>query len=102
MPVAKAPIRSALVTVGLGPTFATKTALALVGLFLLATSGAYGAPYCLLRKPFSPPQPNCFQFYLADTAVAPPSTMAVVGPTGCLVTAYAARQGWEPDPISPM
>ena len=80
---------------------ATMVALALIGLLFMAADGAFGAPYCLLRKPFSPPQNNCFQFYLADTAVAPPRTMAVIGAAGCAVTAYAARQGWELDPTVP-
>ena len=72
--------------------------LMLIGMLLVPTSGAYAGPYCLLRKPIYPPRPNCFEFYLADTAVAPPATMAVVGPFGCQVTAYAARQGWTVDP----
>ncbi len=70
-------------------------------LFVMLGASASAAPYCLLRKPFSPPQGNCFQFYLADAAVAAPSTMAVVDAAGCTVTDYAARQGWLPDETVP-
>ncbi|NJL08068.1 MAG: hypothetical protein HC900_07230 [Methylacidiphilales bacterium] len=65
---------------------------------VLAADVALAAPYCLLRKhSFSQP-PNCFEFYLADTAVAPPATLAVVIGGVCGVTDYAARQNWAIDP----
>ena len=70
-------------------------------LFVMVATSASAAPYCLLRKPFSPPQENCFQFYLSDTAVAAPRTMAAIGAAGCEVSDYAARQGWLPDAMVP-
>jgi hypothetical protein len=78
-----------------------KASLVLIGLLLASVGSAESAPYCLLRKPFDPPQGNCFQFYLADTAVAPPQTLAVVAGAACAATPYALRQGWLPDPTFP-
>lgn len=73
-------------------------ALILFSVLLLVLDSAYAAPYCLLRKPFFPPQPNCFEFYLADTAIPPPRQMATAA---CIVTDYAMRQGWGVDPSFP-
>lgn len=68
----------------------------LVGvLVLLFLETASGVPYCLLRAPYDPPQGNCFQFYLADTATLP-ARVTVAGGV-CAVTPLAAREGWEVD-----
>jgi len=73
-----------------------------IAIFMLtAAVSALAAPYCLLRKPFNPPQGNCFQFYPADTAVEPPSTMAVAGAGVCVLTDYALRQGRLADVKAP-
>jgi hypothetical protein len=65
-------------------------------LVLLLLETVNGVPYCLLRAPYNPPQGNCFQFYLADTAASP--ARATVSGGVCAVTPLAAREGWEPDP----
>ncbi len=68
-------------------------------LVLLLLETVSGAPYCLLRAPYNPPQGNCFQFYLADTTTSPARATAAGGV--CAVTPLAAREGWEPDPTFP-
>ena len=72
----------------------------LVGvLVLLLLETVSGAPYCLLRAPYNPPQGNCFQFHLADTTSSPARATAAGGV--CAVTPLAAREGWELDPTFP-
>ena len=55
--------------------------------------------YCLLRKPYYPPQENCFEFYLAATTASAPR--ATVAGGACSVTPLAAREGWELDQLYP-
>ena len=63
--------------------------------------------WCILRKPapaIGDGTGPCFQFYLADAAVADNSRMItitadrVTNVARCYVTSYAQRQGWEVDP----
>lgn len=69
---------------------------------VLIFSTACGAPYCLLRAPYNPPQDNCFQFHLADTATAPSAGQrATIVGGACAVTPLAAREGWMIDPMEP-
>jgi hypothetical protein len=53
------------------------------------------AQYCLLRRPYYPPQENCFEFYLAATTAS--AARATVAGGSCSVTPLAAREGWELD-----
>lgn len=76
-----------------------ENALLLSILVLLLLQTASSVPYCLLRAPYDPPQGNCFQFYLADTATSP--ARATVAGGVCDVTPLAAREGWGPDPTFP-
>jgi hypothetical protein len=95
--------QAASIVRGLGsPKLAIGAMLLAAELVFMVADSAHGAPFCLLRKPFSPPQGNCFQFYLADAAVSAPRTMAMTAGGSCAVTPYAARQGWLPDPTFPM
>jgi hypothetical protein len=55
--------------------------------------------YCLLRKPYYPPQENCFEFYLAATTAS--AARATVAGGSCSVTPIAAREGWELDELYP-
>lgn len=60
--------------------------------------------YCILRKPdWQQPIPDgppvCFEFYLSDTRRSNAGRMADIDAFGCRVTDYAARQGWEVDPV---
>jgi len=74
-------------------------ALALfVALIAFQASGVHAQPYCVLRKSTTPP--NCFEFYLADTTIAPPGNRAVLAP-GCMITPLSLREGWEIDPTVP-
>jgi hypothetical protein len=75
--------------------------LALLGAVPVGSDGAQAAPYCVMRKPFFPARPNCFEFYLADTAITGPGQRAVVAGAACAATPYSARQGWEVDPTLP-
>ena len=65
--------------------------------FLVSVS-TWAAPYCLLRKNTGT-GPNCFEFYLADTARASP--LALPAGAACVLTPLALRQGWSPDPSFP-
>ena len=66
---------------------------------IVPSSTANGAQYCLLRKPYYPPQENCYEFYLADTTKTPEQgQMATVAGGSCEITPFAARQGWMIDP----
>ncbi len=66
---------------------------------------AEAAPYCLLRKPQFGRPPNCFEFYLADTARTDAGLRAIVVATAagpaCTVTPIAARESWLPDAMFP-
>lgn len=62
-------------------------------------TGNSSTQYCLLRKPFYPPQDNCYEFYLASTTAS--AARATVDGGNCVVTPLAAREGWEPDPTYP-
>jgi hypothetical protein len=35
-----------------------------------AGTGSSNTQYCLIRKPFYPPQDNCYEFYLASTTAS--------------------------------
>jgi len=62
-------------------------------------TGGEVTQYCLLRKPYYPPQENCFEFYLAATTASAPR--ATVDGGSCSVTPLGAREGWEPDELYP-
>ncbi|RQW80158.1 MAG: hypothetical protein EHM14_05910 [Methanothrix sp.] len=53
----------------------------------------------MLRKPYYPPQENCFEFYLAATTAS--AARATVEGGSCSVTPLAAREGWELDELYP-
>jgi tetratricopeptide (TPR) repeat protein len=55
--------------------------------------------YCLLRKPYYPPQENCFEFYLAATTASAARATAAGGVCSC--TDIGVREGWEPDELYP-
>jgi len=58
-------------------------------------TGSDVTQYCLLRKPYYPPQENCFEFYLAATTAS--AARATVAGGSCSVTPLAAREGWKLD-----
>ena len=62
-------------------------------------TGGYATQYCLLRKPYYPPQENCFEFYLAATTAS--AARATVAGGSCSVTPLGAREGWELDELYP-
>jgi len=62
-------------------------------------TGGEVTQYCLLRKPYYPPQENCFEFYLAATTAS--AARATVAGGACSVTPIAAREGWELDELYP-
>ncbi|MGA9098325.1 MAG: tetratricopeptide repeat protein [Methanotrichaceae archaeon] len=66
-----------------------------------AGTSSSSAQYCLLRKPFYPPQNNCYEFYLAATTASAPRA-TVNGAGDCDVTPLGAREGWQPDPTYPL
>ena len=74
--------------------------IAIILIVLLFTVSVVNADWCLIRKPFYPPQPNCFEFKLA-TLEKPNPEVVRVGTNGCAVTPLGARQNWEPDPTYP-
>lgn len=76
-------------------SFQIKMLFALGTLLLLTTVSIQAKPYCVLRKPWYPPKPNCYEFYLADVERKPPSNL--VGGDDCSLTPLALRQGWEVD-----
>jgi len=62
-------------------------------------TGSDVTQYCLLRRPYYPPQENCFEFYLAATTAS--AARATVAGGSCSVTPIAAREGWELDELYP-
>ena len=54
--------------------------------------------YCILRRPDAFGDPNCFEFYLADTARTSGALAALDATGACVATPLALRQGWSIDP----
>jgi hypothetical protein len=75
---------------GIGTSTGTGT-----GIGTGAGTGSDVTQYCLLRRPYYPPQENCFEFYLAATTAS--AARATVEGGSCYVTPIAAREGWELD-----
>ena len=85
-------------TVGTGTGIGTGTGTS-TGSNTGTGSGGDVTQYCLLRKPFYPPQDNCYEFYLAATTASAARATAEGGV--CSVTDIGAREGWEPDELYP-
>ena len=64
---------------------------------LVAPATADG--YCILRRPDAFGDPNCFEFYLADTARTTGALATLDARGACVATPFALRQGWSIDPI---